>query len=141
MREPARVEALSIPSDPVRFGGARNWLVAIARGAGFDASDTSDVAMALIELCADSHRLSYRGRTDGRIDLEAEVAEGRLRVTVRDYGESQDSGARRAQVPRDRGERNDGAARVRGLVDHVEFTSTGVGNRVVVTKRRRPPGG
>ncbi|MBZ5638919.1 MAG: ATP-binding protein [Acidobacteriia bacterium] len=66
MPEGARLEALSIRSDPARIRDARTWIAAVARSAGFTEEETHDLAVALSEVCSNSHRHSYRGRTDGR---------------------------------------------------------------------------
>ena len=140
MRNAALLEALSIQSEPARIRDARRWVTSIARSAGFSEGETHDVAVALSEVCSNSLRHSYGGRTDGRIDLEARVERGLLRLTVRDYGESFDVAAYRAPMLSEPSEGGYGVYLIRNLMDDVEYTNMGAGTRVVLVKSRRPKG-
>ncbi len=138
MLEGARLEAFSIRSDPARIRDARKWVASLARSAGFTEEETHDLTVALSEACSNSHRHSYRGRTDGRIDLEAEVENDRLSVTIRDYGVAFDPSAYRAPLLSEPREGGYGLHLIRNLMDEVQYTDMGVGTRVVLVKRRRP---
>jgi anti-sigma regulatory factor (Ser/Thr protein kinase) len=133
-----QLDALSIRSDPARIRDARRWVAAIARSAGFSEGETHELAVALNEACSNSHRHAYGGRTDGRIDLEAEVQDGRLSLTIRDYGAGFDAAKHRAPLPPEPAEGGYGLFLIRRLADDVEFTNMGVGTRVVLVKHRRP---
>ncbi len=115
----------------------RSWIATIARSAGFSEGETHDLAVALSEVCSNSHRHSYRGRTDGRIDLEAELSNGQLRLTVRDYGAAFDATGDDAPCPPELAEGGYGLYLIRALTDAVSYTKLGVGTRVVLVKLRR----
>ncbi len=137
MHRDVRLEALSIRSDPARIRDARGWISKIARSAGFTEGETHDLAVALSEICSNSYRHSYGGRTDGRIDLEAELENGTLRLTVRDYGAAFDETERDAPHPPELAESGYGLFLIRSLTDEVQYTRMGVGTRVVLVKQRR----
>jgi serine/threonine-protein kinase RsbW len=132
-----RVEALSIRSDPARIRDVRSWIGTIARSAGFSEGETHDLAVALSEVCSNSYRHSYSGRTDGRIDLEAELENGQLRLTVRDYGTPFDASEHGEPHPAELSEGGYGLFLIRRLTDEVKYTKMGVGTRVVLVKHRR----
>lgn len=138
MPDHVRLEALSIRSDPARIRDARKWVATIARSAGFSEGETHDLAVALSEVCSNSHRHSYGGRIDGRIDLEAEVQAGRLSLTIRDYGAGFDAAKRAGPLPPEPVEGGYGLFLIHQLTDDVEYTNMGVGTRVVLVKKRRP---
>jgi serine/threonine-protein kinase RsbW len=133
-----RTDAFSIRSDPARIRDARKWVAAIARSAGFTEEETHDLTVALNEVCSNSHRHSYCGRKDGRIDLEAEADEERVRITVRDYGVAFAPSDREKPLPSEPGEGGYGLHLIRSLTDEVRYTDMGVGTRVVLVKKRRP---
>ncbi len=137
MPSEVRVEALSIRSDPARIRDVRSWIATIARSAGFSEGDTHDLAVALSEVCSNSYRHSYGGRTDGRIDLEAELSSGRLRLTVRDYGAAFEATGGDAPCSPELAEGGYGLFLIRALTDEVNYTKLGVGTRVVLVKLRR----
>ena len=140
MPREVRVEALSIRSDPARFRDARSWIATIARSAGFSEGETHDLSVALSEVCSNAFRHSYGERTDGRIDLEAELENGRLSLTVRDYGVTFDLPEDDGSQPPELAEGGYGLFLIRRLTDDVKYTQMGVGTRVVLVKRRRPEG-
>ncbi len=137
MPREVRLEALSVRSDPARIRDARSWISTIARSAGFSEGETHDLAVALSEVCSNSYRHSYAGRTDGRIDLEAELENGRLRLTIRDYGTAFDATEHDASDPPELSEGGYGLFLIRRLMDEVDYTTMGVGTRVVLVKHRR----
>ena len=138
MPDRVHLDALSIRSDPARIRDARKWVAAIARSAGFSEGETHDLTVALNEVCSNSHRHAYGGRTDGRIDLEAEVERDRLSLTIRDYGTGFDAADHRAPLSPEPAEGGYGLVLIRQLADDVEYTNMGVGTRVVLVKHRRP---
>jgi serine/threonine-protein kinase RsbW len=133
-----RLEALSVRSDPAKIRDVRIWVSSIARAAGFADDETRDLAVALSEVCSNSHRHAYAGRTDGRIDLEVEVENGGLRLTIRDYGAGFEASEHAAPLPAEPTEGGYGLVLIRSLMDDVKFTNMGVGTRVVLVKHRRP---
>jgi serine/threonine-protein kinase RsbW len=136
----ASLEVMTIPSDPERFREVRAWLLEVARAAGLPGREAHDAALAVNEICANIHRHAYAGNRNGRIDLSAEsdVAVGRLRLTVRDYGVTFDA----LSVPppsTDLQEGGYGVFLVKSLMDEVEWTNMGIGTRVVLVKNVKPP--
>jgi serine/threonine-protein kinase RsbW len=139
LAERERRETLSIHSDPVLIRDVRRWVGSIAREAGFDDDQIHQVTLALSEVCSNVHRHSYGGRTDGRIDLQAEVDGRRLRLTVRDYGVPF---RHRGYTPRGFSEPSEagyGLLVAQELMDEVEYKDTGSGTLVMMTKSRSLP--
>ncbi|HEX5042214.1 MAG TPA: ATP-binding protein [Candidatus Polarisedimenticolaceae bacterium] len=137
----ASLEVMTIPSDPERFREVRAWLLEVARAAGLPGQAAHDAALAVNEICANIHRHAYAGDRSGRIDLSAEsdLACGRLRLTVRDYGATFDARAVPPPAP-DLQERGYGVFLVKNLMDEVEWTNMGIGTRVVLVKRVKATG-
>ena len=137
----ASLEVMTIPSDPERFREVRAWLLEVARAAGLPGREAQDAALAVNEICANIHRHAYAGDRHGRIDLSAEsdLAAGRLRLTVRDYGATFDA---RAVPPPAAGlqEGGYGVFLVKSLMDEVEWTDMGIGTRVVLVKSVKATG-
>lgn len=140
MPETAQLAALTIQSDPMRFREARLWIAAIAKRSGFSEAEAHDLALALNEACANAHAHAYEGRTDGRIDLQVEAAQDRVRLTVRDYGATFDRDAYQPPELTEAREGGYGVYLMSKLMDRVEYTNTGVGTCVVMDKRRRTDG-
>ncbi len=136
MRDQGRLE-VSIRSDPFAIRVARSWVRGVAEEAGLDDAEARDLAVALSEVCSNAHRHSYGGRTDGRIDLRADVTEGRVEITVRDYGVAFDESAYREPELSEPTEGGYGVFLIRSLTDEVQFTDTGAGTQVVLVKMRR----
>lgn len=140
MSEASRVTALSIPSDPAGFPDARRWIELAARAEGLDPSDVRRVVLAASEALANAHRHAYRGRDDGRIDLEVEAEGGAVRVAIRDYGATFDPGTYRPPDLAAPSENGYGIHLMTSLVDYVTFERPGIGTRVVLVKSRPSPG-
>lgn len=128
---------LSIASDPALFRRARRWAASVAREAGLDEKEARDLGIAVSEACANAHRHAYRGRTDGRVNLEAAGEDGAVTVAIRDYGGSFDASAYRPPDPDEPGEGGYGLYLMRCLVDEVEVRNMDPGVQVILRKRRR----
>jgi serine/threonine-protein kinase RsbW len=136
-----RRDCLSIRSDPALFGEARRWLSGIALREGFTENAVRELCLALNEACASAHRHSYGGRVDGQVELEVEIAEGVLRLTVRDFGASFEPS--HYEPPREpgRGLGGYGVPLMRSVMDEVDYRRTSVGTCVVLVKRKNGPSG
>lgn len=138
MAEP-RSASIVLSSDPARFRQAREWLAAIARGAGLDEGSTHDVLVALSEACANVHRHAYAGRRDGRIEIDVRADARTLELRVRDFGcrfVPEEVPEPELEDPREGGY---GLFLMRNLMDDVRFGVDGEGTEVVMTKRLAPP--
>ncbi len=131
------MERLSITSDPVLFRKARLWAADLAREAGLGEDDIRDLEVALSEACSNAHRHAYRGRTDGRLELTVDRAEGMITVAVRDYGGAFDARAYRAPQLGEPAEGGYGLFLMRRLVDEIELLNMDPGVQVILRKRRR----
>jgi anti-sigma regulatory factor (Ser/Thr protein kinase) len=84
----ARRFAATYQATPESVGVVRNQMAALAADCGLDASHIADVKLAVSEAATNALVHAYRGRDEsGVIRVEAEIAEGELRITVLDEGE------------------------------------------------------
>jgi PAS domain S-box-containing protein len=120
-REPLR---LRLPADPHVLAPLRQTLRRWLRGAGVAPRDAADVLVACGEACTNAIQHAYGG-TPGRIELDVELVEGTIEVTVRDHGTWREGGGT---------EGGRGLDLMRGLMDSVEVDRTADGT--VVRMRR-----
>lgn len=137
MRGRGRLETLSIESDPSRFHEVRSWAAAVAEAAGLDEVATDHLRLAVTEVCANAYRHAYDSRMDGRIDLQAEIREDGLGITVRDYGTTFDMSEYRPPVISELPEHGYGIFLIHKVMDEVHYASMGIGTRVAMIIRRR----
>ena len=140
MRDAPHAHTMTLPSDPLRLRDARRWIVRLAVASGIDPAHGHDLAVAFSEICTNVHRHAYRGRRDGRVDLQVVIEGERVVVTVEHQGERFDP---RSYAPPNLArpaEGGYGIYLVSRLVDHVSFENTDRGGRIVLVKRRRPVG-
>lgn len=78
---------LALPSRLDAMGGARTWLDAHARIAGFDPVASSELQLALTEALSNVIRHSYRSADNETILLSVLVDADTLTLTVRDFGD------------------------------------------------------
>jgi len=140
MPETPRPHRMSLPSDPMRLREARRWIARLATEAGLAPADGHELAVAFAEICANVHRHAYRGRRDGRLELQVDTEGARVVVTVDHEGERFNP---RAYTPPDLerpAESGYGMYLIARLVDDVSFEDTARGGRVVLVKRRHAAG-
>lgn len=137
MSDDPHLERMSIPSDPARFREVRLWIQSLSQHAGQGPGEIHDLSIALTEALSNAHRHAYGGRTDGRVDVEVEIAAGAVRVSVRDYGSSFDPQSVRSPELTTPLEGGYGVYLIRQLMDQVEFPAVNPGTEVVMWKRRR----
>ncbi len=130
---------LRFSSDPRLLSVARSTVTAFAAAAGFAGGEVDCICMAVDEACANIIRHSYEGRAGEPIEMECQVIEDRLVVTLRDSGTPFDP----AQV----GERDLDEVRPGGLglpliqqmMDEVTYVPGAErGTELVLTKYRTP---
>jgi anti-sigma regulatory factor (Ser/Thr protein kinase) len=140
MPDDRRAHAMSLPSDPMRLREARRWIARLATEAGLAPPHGHDLAVAFAEICANVHRHAYRGRRDGRVELQVAIEGDRIVVTVDHEGERFNP---KSYTPPDLerpAESGYGMYLIARLVDDVSFEDTQRGGRVVLVKRRHPAG-
>jgi serine/threonine-protein kinase RsbW len=78
-----------VPAAAGRLAGLRHALAEWARGIGLSDEDVEALVLASYEAMANSVEHAYRDQTQGVLDLRARIdtEQGRVVVTVRDYGE------------------------------------------------------
>jgi anti-sigma regulatory factor (Ser/Thr protein kinase) len=106
---------LELPADPTQLGKMRRDLASWLRNAGADTEAVEVIQMACHEACSNAIEHGYSFK-EGRVWVDAELDDGRVRLTIRDKGHWID--------------RPDGPLRYRGnglplmeaLMDSVELT-------------------
>lgn len=83
---PPRQLRLSVTSDPAQLAPVRHELEAFCRACGFDDRARGEIVLCVNEAMTNITRHAYDGATDRPIELIAEYASDRLRVTLRDWG-------------------------------------------------------
>lgn len=137
MPDRPHLERKALRSDPAGFGEVRGWIARIARAAGEDRAWGRRFALALHEAMTNVHRHSYEGRSDGRIDIRAEIRDDAIEIRVRDYGLRFDS---ETYVQPDPEQPSDdggyGISLIRASVDEVRYAVVEHGTEIVLLKRR-----
>jgi len=114
---------LTMPAQPERLSGIRRVLGRWLRQNGAQDSDISDVLVACTEACANVIQHAYPN--EGLMDVNAEMTDGALTLTVRDFG----SWMTPAPSEGDRG-----LQLMRGLMDSVDVASGPDGTRVTMRR-------
>ena len=138
MREPARRHVATLASDPLRLREARAWLVGLVLAEGFSEGDAHDLAVAFSEACANVHRHAYRGRCDGRVDLDVTIDDDGVVVSVDHDGERFDPAGYAPPDLLRPSEGGYGLYLIASLVDEVSFGEAGSGRRLALVKRKHP---
>jgi serine/threonine-protein kinase RsbW len=113
---------LDLSNRPENVLLVRETLTGVAESVGLDGSDLSDVRTAVTEACNNVVLHAYAG-AEGPLEVEVDVAAGRLEVVVRDRG----IGMRVEAVPQEpsvAAESGIGLPVIEALTQAVEFTST-----------------
>jgi anti-sigma regulatory factor (Ser/Thr protein kinase) len=79
-------ETVTIQSSVERIDDVRRWVAARAEVAHVDGEAIADMELALTEALANVIEHAYEGRGDREIRVGAEIADGALVVSVRDWG-------------------------------------------------------
>ncbi len=135
---PSVNETLTLRSQLTEIARARRWARGHAETAGFDELDVDAVELALAEALSNVIRHGYRGDPTQRIELQIEIDQERMCVSVRDSGPPFEP---RELVPTDfetPGPGGYGLRMTEELVDEVKRdTSSGKGTVLRLVKRRR----
>lgn len=115
---------LTMPAQPERLSGIRRILGRWLRQNGAGQTDITDVLVACTEACSNVIQHAYP--SEGLIDLRAEIHDGALTLTVRDFG----TWMTPAPSEGDRG-----LQLMRGLMDSVDVASGPEGTRVAMRRR------
>ncbi len=125
-RQPAPLE-ITLPADPHRLAQIRQALGAWLDRCGLPPTLRQDVLVASGEACANCIEHAYRGRSEGVIDVYAEVRAERVRVVV------SDSGRWKEPDPHPDPRRGRGIVLMRALMDRIEITRGPDGTSVDMT--------
>jgi len=71
---------------PENVGLARIAIAALAAQAHFSITELEEIKVAVSEAVSNAVIHGYRGRTDGWVEVSAELDENRLTITVEDWG-------------------------------------------------------
>jgi serine/threonine-protein kinase RsbW len=114
-----------VPAVAGRLTGLRHALATWAERAGLGPDDREALTLASYEAMANTVEHAYAGQLQGVLDLHAvrEPAEGRVVVTVTDYGQWK-------APPTDPGTRGRGLPLIRGLTPHASITPSTRGTTV-----------
>lgn len=126
--------SLSFPARPEYLVLCRLAVAALAGLAPLSEELVDDLKLAVTEACTNTIQHAYPGEP-GRVELQYEVEDGLLRVTIEDSGVGRD-GDERPAAPAER-EGGMGLAIIRSLVDELELAPGpgGRGTRVTLAKR------
>lgn len=132
-------DTFSLASRVEEIDGARLWLAAHVRTAGYGADDVWALELALTEALANVIHHAYGGDPTQRIDLELQVGAGRTTVTITDAGAPFDPHNHEPaplDTPRSGGY---GVHLMREVMDEVAASmAPGGGTRLRLTKYRSP---
>ena len=114
-----------VPAVAGRLTGLRHALAEWAERAGLAPADREALTLASYEAMANTVEHAYAGRLQGVLDLRAvrDPAEGRVVVTVTDYGQWK-------APPADPGTRGRGLPLIRGLTPNAAITPSARGTTV-----------
>ena len=132
--------SLQVNSQLERLGEIADFIQHAAQDAGLDDAQMYDVQMAVDEACANVIEHAYRGKPNGKIEIECKKKGKELVVTIRDYGKPFDPkkvAAPKTDAPLS--ERNIGGLGLffmHKLMDRVEFSfSRKDGNVLTMAKK------
>jgi anti-sigma regulatory factor (Ser/Thr protein kinase) len=136
MREtaPTKLE-LNINSDPANLRPVRKQIEALAEAGGLPREACEAVGLVINEALANVIRHGYNGATDQPIAISAEVADGQIRLQIRDWAKPFDP-AYLPQAPRDHLKPGGlGLICMRKLMDEAEFVPLADGMLLKLVKR------
>lgn len=114
-------ETVTIASRPECVEEARDWVTARARAAGFGDAAIGEVELALTEALANVIEHGYGGDGSHEIVVGARTEDGRLRVTVRDWGQDLDLSGYSPRDLDEPGEGGYGVYLMEQLMDEVTY--------------------
>ena len=133
-------DSFSLASRVEEIDGARLWLAAHMRAAGYGDDDVWALELALTEALANVVHHAYGGDPTQRIDLELDVSPSRTTVTITDSGAPFDPAAYEPaplDTPRSGGY---GVHLMREVMDEVAATATPDGGTQLRLTKYRSPG-
>jgi anti-sigma regulatory factor (Ser/Thr protein kinase) len=128
---------------PARFeylDEIRDFVAAEARQGGFDEKEIYSIQLAADEAASNIIEHAYEGLPDGQIELTCEVQGNSITITMRDHGKPFDpKKVKKPNLKASLSERQIGGLGIylmHKLMDKVNYTSSGNGNLLVMTKRK-----
>lgn len=123
-----------------RLGEIGEYIESVARACGLNEDQAYDAQMAVDEACTNVITHAYRGRADGKIEIECECRSGEFVVTIRDWGKHFDPNRvappKTAEPLHRRRIGGLGLFFMYKLMDRVEFSfSKGQGNVLTMIKK------
>jgi serine/threonine-protein kinase RsbW len=86
IQQPQAKLRLKIVSDPANLAGVRQAIEGLCASGGFDTSSCEEVGLCVNEALANVIRHAYQGATDKPVEVSAEVLDGSVRISIRDWG-------------------------------------------------------
>lgn len=131
---------LTVPGRYDRLAQICKFVADGATVAGLSESESSHCQLAVDEACTNVIEHGYRGEDRGQIAVTCETNPGELIITIRDYARRFDPNG----VPEPKLDANLDDMRIGGLglyfmrqvMDAVEFSYEGDGNKLVLVKRK-----
>jgi anti-sigma regulatory factor (Ser/Thr protein kinase) len=77
---------LKITSDPANLALVRQAIEGLCAGHGFDTRACEEVGLCVNEAMANVTRHAYGGAMDRPVEISAEVVNGSVRISIRDWG-------------------------------------------------------
>ena len=131
---------LSLDSRVEEIRRARQWVTAHARAAGLSDTEIRNVGLALSEACANVIKHAYRGQPNHCIELQLNIDDVRLELTIRDTGTKFDLASYQSPNLNEPQESGYGIFIIRSLMDEVDYdTSTEQGTMLRLVKYRSGP--
>jgi anti-sigma regulatory factor (Ser/Thr protein kinase) len=131
---PTKLE-LKISSDPANLRPVRKQIEALAQAAGLPREDYEAVGLVVNEALANVIRHGYNGATDRPIAISADVADGQIRLQIRDWSKPFDP----AKLPKAKLDLLKpgglGLICMRRLMDEAEFVPLADGMLLKLVKR------
>jgi serine/threonine-protein kinase RsbW len=127
---------ISFSSDPVEIAPVRTAVEALAARHGFDETAVGEIGLVVNEAVANIIRHAYHNRTDGRIELTADVENNQLSITLRDWGDGTVPDANRVKInPLTPG--GLGIPCMRQMTDSLQFIKQSDGMLLKLTRLKR----
>jgi anti-sigma regulatory factor (Ser/Thr protein kinase) len=139
--ESPRQFTLRIESHPANLAGVRRQIEVFGQICGFDETSRGQIVLCVNEALANVMRHAYGGATDRPIAIDAEEADGGMRIRIRDWGSGTDPGKLpfRRHDPLTPG--GLGLICLRELMDEIVFTPQADGMLLTMTRQRGRRGG
>lgn len=122
---------LSILSNPRNLARVRKKIALIARKAGFVKKEIGNIVLAVDEACTNIIRHSYLGNHTKKININADIKNNQLKITLRHYGIKPDLKKVTGRRPRKIKPGGLGVYFIKKIVDKVIYD----GKRLILIKK------